>query len=230
VRASRVTITLRLLLVGLSDYYLHPLGSLIPIPSPLYNISHCYKFIFSVNLFGDHIRRVDHAADVDRAILRQVYVWAEAKSAIYLDGCGYRDAEDFLDPPSGSVEYLVFAGDRPAALLTLIPLVTVRGVYQAGLITNPDASLRKICKLLRGFMGAVFERLADALFIHLPDSPEFSPTRNMARFFDFKQVSTTSFLITKFEYGYEQKRKESHDDAVRDDRLYGRVKVLRHHA
>ncbi len=49
-----------------------------------------------MNLFGDHIRRVDHAADADRAILRQVYVWAEAKSAIYLDGSGYRGAEDFL--------------------------------------------------------------------------------------------------------------------------------------
>jgi hypothetical protein len=106
-----------------------------------------------VNLFGDHIRRVDHTADVDRAILRQVYVWAEAKSAIYLDGSGYRDAEDFLDPPRGSVEYIVFAGDNPAALLTLISLVMVRGVYQVGLITNPQASLRKICKLLRGFMG-----------------------------------------------------------------------------
>jgi hypothetical protein len=85
---------------------------------------------------------VDHTADVDRAILRQVYVWAEAKSAIYLDGCGYRDAEGFLDPPRGSVEYFVFDGDKPAALLTLIPLVTVRGVYQVGLITNPQASLR----------------------------------------------------------------------------------------
>jgi hypothetical protein len=197
---------------------------------PDLNISRCYNFIFSVNPLGDHIRRVDPAADGDRAILRQVYGWALRNPAIYLEGSGYRDAEDFLDPPSGSVEYLVFAGDRPAALLTLIPLVTVRGVYQAGLITNPDASLRKICKLLRGFMGAVFERLADALYIHLPDSPEFSPTRNMARFFDFKQVSTTGFLITKFEYGYAQKRKESHDDAVRDDRLYGRVQVLRHHA
>ena len=60
-----------LLLVGLSDYYLHSLGSLIPTPSPIYNISHCYKFIFSVTLFGDHIRRVDYTADVDRAILRQ---------------------------------------------------------------------------------------------------------------------------------------------------------------
>jgi len=47
---------------------------------------------------------VDHTADVDRAILRQVYFWAEAKSAIYLDGSGYRDAEDFLDPPHGSYE------------------------------------------------------------------------------------------------------------------------------
>ena len=95
-----------------------------------------------MNIFGDHIRRVDHTADVDCAILRQVYVWAEAKSAIYLDGSGCRDAEDFLDPPRGSVEYFVFAGDKPAALLTLIPLVTVRGVYQVGLITNPQASLR----------------------------------------------------------------------------------------
>jgi len=62
-----------LLLVGLSDYYLHSLGPLIPAPSPIYNISHCYKFIYSVNLFRDRIRRVDHTADVDRAILRQVY-------------------------------------------------------------------------------------------------------------------------------------------------------------
>jgi hypothetical protein len=217
-----------LLLVGLSDYCLHPLGSLISPPSPIYNISRCYKFIFSVNLVGDHIRRVDHATDVDRAILRQVYVWAEAKSAIYLDGSGYRDAEDFLDPPPGSVEYFVFAGDKPAALLTLIPLVTVLGVYQVGLITNPQASLRKICKLLRGFMGAVFERLAQSLFVDLPDSPEFSRTRKLAGFFGFEQVSETIFLISK--YGHAKEREKVHDAAYPDDRLRGRVQVLRHHA
>ena len=217
-----------MLLVGLSDYYLHPLGSLIPIPSPIYKISHCYKFIFSVNLFGDRIRRVDHTADVDRAILRQVYVWAEAKSAIYLDGSGYRDAEDFLDPPHGSVEYFVFAGDKPAALLTLIPHVTVRGVYQVGLITNPQASLRKICKLLRGFMGAVFERLAQALFVDLPDSPEFSRTRKLARFFGFEQVSETIFLISR--YGHAKEREKGHVASDRGDRLHGPVQVLRHHA
>jgi hypothetical protein len=181
-----------------------------------------------VNLFGDYIRRVDHAADVDRAILRQVYVWAEAKSAIYLDGSGYRDAEDFLDPPHGSVAYLVFAGDTPVALLTLIPLATVRGVYQVGLITNPQASLRKICKLLQGFMGAVFERLAQALFVDLPDSPEFSRTRKLARFFGFEQVSETIFLISR--YGNAKEREKGHDASDRGDRLHGRVQVLRHHA
>jgi len=171
---------------------------------------------------------VDHAADVDRAILRQVYVWAEAKSAIYLDGSGYRNAEDFLDPPRGSVEYFVFAGDKPAALLTLIPLVTVHGVYQVGLITNPQASLRKICNLLRGFMGAVFERLAQALFVDLPDSPEFSRTRKLARFFGFKQVSGTIFLISKS--GHAKEREKGHDAADQCDRLHGRVQALRHHA
>jgi hypothetical protein len=131
---------------------------------------------------------VDHTADVDRAIIRQVYVWAEAKSAIYLDGSGYSDAEDFLDPPHDSVEYFVFVGDKPVALLALIPLVAVRAVYQVGLITNPQSSLRKICKLLRGFMGAVFERLAQALFVDLPDSPEFPRTRKLAGFFGFECV------------------------------------------
>jgi hypothetical protein len=181
-----------------------------------------------VNLFGDYIRRVDHAADVDRAILRQVYVWAEAKSAIYLGGSGYRDAEDFLDPPLGSVAYLVFAGDTPVALLTLIPLATVRGVYQVGLITNPHASLRKICKLLRGFMGAVFELLAQALFVDLPDSPEFSGTRKLARFFGFEQVSKTIFLISR--YGHAKEREKGHDTSDRGDGLHGGVQVLRHHA
>jgi hypothetical protein len=181
-----------------------------------------------VNLSGDHIRRVDHAADVDRAILRQVYVWARAESAIYLDGSGYRDAEDFLDPPRGSVEYFIFAGDKPAALLTLIPLVTVRGVYQVGLITNPQASLRKICKLLRRFMGTVFELLAQALFVDLPDSPEFSRTRKLARFFGFDQVSKTIFLISK--YGHATEREKGYDAADSDNRLHGRVQVLRHHA
>ena len=181
-----------------------------------------------MNLHGDHIRRVDHAADVDRAILRQVYVWAEAKSAIYLDGSGYRNAEDFLDPPLGSVAYLIFAGDTPVALLTLIPLATVRGVYQVGLITNPQGSLRKICKLLRGIMGAVFELLAQALFVDLPDSPEFSRTRKLARFFGFEQVSKTIFLISR--YGHAKEREKGHDASDRGDRLHGRVQVLRHHA
>jgi len=171
---------------------------------------------------------VDNAADVDRAILRQVYVWAQAKSAIYLDGSGYRDAEDFLDPPHGSVEYFVFAGGKPAALLTLIPLTTVRGAYQVGLITNPQASLRKICKLLRGFMVVVFERLAHALYVDLPGSPEFSRTRKLARFFGFEQVLETIFLISK--YGHAKEREKGHDAAERGDRLHGRVQVLRHHA
>ncbi|HKQ93782.1 MAG TPA: hypothetical protein VJZ77_24190 [Blastocatellia bacterium] len=181
-----------------------------------------------MNLLGDHIRRVDRAADVDCAILRQVYVWAEAKSAIYLDGSGFRDALDFLDPPRGSVEYLVFAGATPVALLTLIPLATVRGVYQVGLITNPQGSLRKICKLLRGFRGAVFELLAQALFVDLPASPEFSRTRKLARFFGFEQVSETIFLISR--YGNAKEREKGHDASDRGDRLHGRVKVLRHHA
>ena len=181
-----------------------------------------------MNLLGDHIRRVDRAADVDCAILRQVYVWAEAKSAIYLDGFGHRDAEDFLDPPRGSVEYFVFAGDKPAALLTLIPLVTIRGVYQVGLITNPQASLRKICKLLRGFIGTVFERMAHALFVDLPDSKEFSRTRKLARFFGFEQVSGTIFLISK--YGRAKELEKGHDAADLDDRLHGRDQVLRQHA
>ena len=217
-----------MLLVGLSEYYLHSLGSLISPPSPIYKISRYHSFNFSVNLLGDHIRRVNHAADGDRAILRQFYVWAEAKSAIYLDGSGYRDAEDFLDPPRGSVEYIVFAGNKPAAILTLIPLAAVPRVYQVGLITNPQASLRKICKLLKGFMRVVFDRLAQALFVDLPDSPEFSRTRKLARFFGFEQVSGTIFLISK--YGHAKEQEKGYDAVDRDDRLRGRVQVLRHHA
>jgi hypothetical protein len=37
-------------------------------------------------------------------------------------------------------------------------------------------------------MGAVFERLAQALFVDLPDSPEFSRTRKLAGFFGFEYV------------------------------------------
>jgi hypothetical protein len=37
-------------------------------------------------------------------------------------------------------------------------------------------------------MGAVFERLAQALFVDLPDSTEFSRTRKLARFLDFECV------------------------------------------
>jgi len=181
-----------------------------------------------VSLSGDHIRRVDHAADGDRAILRQVYAWALLNPAIYFEGWGYRDAEDFLDPPCGSVEYLVFAGDTPVALLIFIPLATVREVYQVGLITNPDACLRKICKLLKGFMGAVFETIAQALFVDLPDSQEFSRTRKLARFFGFEQVSETILLISK--YGHSQKREKTHNAAAPDDRPQRGVQVLRHHA
>lgn len=173
---------------------------------------------------------MDHAADADRAILRQVYAWAKAEPALYLDGSSYRNAEDFLDPPSGSVEYLVFAGDRPVALLTFIPLATVRGVYQVGLIKNPGANLRKICKLLREFMGAVIGVMAQALFVELPARAEFSPTRKLASFFGFKQVSATTFLITMSEYGHAQKRENIRDAAERGDRLQGRIRVLGHHA
>jgi hypothetical protein len=172
---------------------------------------------------GDYISPLNHADEGDRDLLRQVYRWAEANPALYLDGGGYRDAEDFLDPPGGSVEYLVFAGDRPAALLTLIPLATVPTVYQVGLITNPDASLRKICKLLRSFMGSVFETTAQALFVDLPGSPEFSRTRKLAGFFGFKQVSATTFLITRGEYGHTKKTRAA-ETAERDQRP-GRVHV-----
>jgi hypothetical protein len=179
-----------------------------------------------VNRAGDYVSRLNHADEGDRDLLRQVYRWAEASPAIYLEGGGYRDAEDFLDPPLGSVEYIVFADDRPVALVTLIPLATVRRVYQVGLITNPEASLRKICKLLRGFMGAVFEAMAQALFVELPDSLEFAPTRKLARFFDFKQTSDTIFLIVKSEYG-NTKRPEADADADLDDQLRGGLPVLR---
>ena len=164
---------------------------------------------------GDYVSRLNHADEGDRDLLRLVYRWAEANRAIYLDGTSYRDAEDFLDPPRGSVEYMVFAGDAPAALVTLMPLATVRKVYQVGLITNPDASLRKICKLLRGFMGAVFEAMAQALFVDLPARAEFSKTRKLARFFGFRPVSSTIFLIVKGEYGIT--RPETDPATERDD-------------
>jgi hypothetical protein len=183
-----------------------------------------------MNLSGDHIRRVDHTADRDLAILRQVYGWAKAAPAIYLDSSGYRDAEDFLSPPEGSVEYLVFVDDVPVAFVTLIPMWTVRRVYQVGLITNPGVGLRKSCKLLRGFMGPVFGAIAEALFVALPDSPEFSRTRKLAGYFGFKQVSATTFLLLKSEYGNAQKREEADANAERDGRRQQDVQVLRHHA
>jgi hypothetical protein len=176
-----------------------------------------------MSLSGDYICRLNHADEGDRDLLRLVYRWAEANPAIYLEGSGYRDAEDFLDPPRGSVEHLVFAGDRPVALLTFIPLMTVPKVYQVGLITNPDASLRKICKLLRGFMGAVFEAMAQALFVDLPARAEFSKTRKLARFFGFEQVSETIFLISK--YGHAQ-RSQANSDAELDHQFPGRFHVL----
>jgi hypothetical protein len=169
--------------------------------------------------------RVNHADEGDRDLLRQVYAWAEANPAIYLEGSGYRDAESFLDPPIGSVEFIAFADDRPVALVTLIPLATVPRVYQVGLITNPEASLRKICKLLREFMGTVFEAMAQALFVDLPDSPEFSKTRRLASFFGFKQTSDTIFLQTRTDHGNTQ-RPEADADAELNNDLPGRVHVL----
>jgi hypothetical protein len=151
----------------------------------------------------DYVRGVDHSDEADRAILRQVYAWAEASPAIYLEGNGYRDAEDFVDPPDGSIEFIVFVNDRPAALLTLMPLVVIRKTWQAGLITNPDASLRKICKELRDFMPVVYTT-ADTLFVDLPNSPEFEKTRKLARFFGLERVSDKCFLLTK--RAYEQKK------------------------
>jgi hypothetical protein len=149
------------------------------------------------------VRRIDHCSEADRELLRQVYSWAEANPALYLHDSGYRDAEDFLDPPARSLEYVVIAAGEPAALLTFIPLATVRNVYQVGLITNPQASLRKICKLLIGFMGAFLDTVAQALFVELPDSPTFLRTRKLTSFLGFEQVSPTIFLITK--YGHAQK-------------------------
>jgi hypothetical protein len=180
-----------------------------------------------VKLSGNKVRRLNHSDEGDRDLLRQVYRWAEATPAIYLDGGGYKNAEDFLDPPRDSFEYIVFVAGEPAALLTFIPLVTVRKVYQVGLITNPDASLLNICKLLRGFMGAVFETMSpQALFVDLPDSPEFLRTRKLARFFGFKQFSATTFLIVKSEYG-NTKRPQADDNPDRDDQLPGLLSVLR---
>jgi ABC-type amino acid transport substrate-binding protein len=172
---------------------------------------------------GDLVRRLNHADEGDCDLLRQVYAWAEANRPIYIEGTSYRDAEDFLDPPSGSVEYIVYADGRPVALLTFMPLATARRVYQVGLITNPDASLRKICKLLKGFMVAVFDAMAQALYVDLPDSIRFWKTRKLAKFFGFRQISTTIFLITKSEYGIT--RPKTNADAERFDQLPGGVHV-----
>jgi hypothetical protein len=152
-------------------------------------------------LRGDYVRRVDHTEEGDRALLRRVFLWAACAPALYLDGGGYHSVEDFLAPPLNSFEYFVFIDDRPAALLTLMRLGSYRKVYQVGLITDPDASLRKICKLLLGFMGAVFEVIADALFVDLPDSPDFAATRKLARFFGLAPVSQTNFILFKSQYG-----------------------------
>ena len=77
-------------------------------------------------------------------------------------------------------------------------------------------------------MGPVFELLAQALFVDLPDSTEFSRTRKLARFFGFEQVSGTIFLISK--YGRAKEREKVHDAADLDDRLHRRDQVLRQHA
>jgi hypothetical protein len=158
----------------------------------------------TADLQGDYVRRVDHTDEVDRVILRQVYRWAARDPAIYLEGSGYKSDEDFLNPPSCSLEYFVFIDDRPAALVTLIRLGTFRKVYQVGLVTDPDASLRKICRLLRGFMGRVYEVMADALFVETPDRPEYAPTRKLAAFFGFTPISKTAFILQKVDHGITQ--------------------------
>lgn len=171
----------------------------------------------------NHVRRVDHADEGDRAALRQAYDWARRSPALYLDGSGYRDAEDFTHAPDGAVEYFVTACGKPVALLTLIPVLAIGRVYQVGLITNPGASLRKICEILRGFQRVVFERLADALFVELPDSPAFSSTRNLARSFGLRQVSATEFLLSKSDYG---RLEERADAAAEEIRAAGGVRAL----
>lgn len=161
-------------------------------------------------------------AQLEQDVIYQQFnnVPPETPPTHYLEGSGYRDAESFLDPPIDSVEYIAFIDHRPAALITLIQLATVPRVYQAGLITNPEASLRKICKLLQEFMGAVFDAMAQALFVDFPDSPEFSKTRKLARFFGLKQTSDTIFLQTRTDHG-NTKRPEA--DAELDDQLPRRV-------
>lgn len=171
----------------------------------------------------NHVRRVDHADEGDRAILRQVYEWARRNPALYLDGSGYRDAEDFLEPPRSACEYFIFATGEPVALLSLIPHLAIGKVYQVALITDPGASLRKICKLLRVFQSVVFERLADALFVELPDSPEFLATRKLARFFGLRQISATEFLLLKSDYG---RPEEKGSDVAVGGRDGGGVRAL----
>jgi hypothetical protein len=153
-----------------------------------------------VNLSGDKVRRLNHADEGDRDLLRHVYEWAKAKPALYIDGKGYRDVEQFIEKPENAVEYFVFAGGKMVALLTLTRHAPFRDIFDVGLITDPGANLFTTLKLLKEFMACVFETMAEALYVQLPPRAEFSATKRLARFFGFQQVSENSFLIFKSDY------------------------------
>lgn len=158
--------------------------------------------------------RVNHDAEADRNLLRQVYEWAKANPSLYLDGKGVRDVEHFIEKPDDAIEYFIFANGRAVALLTLTRHEPYNGVFDVGLITDPDANLFTICKLLKGFMACVFEAMAFALYVQLPPRPEFLATKRLARFFGFRQVSENSFVIFKSDYVAQNQNRTKADDQL----------------
>lgn len=138
------------------------------------------------------IRQVDYTAD--RALLAEVYAWAEANRAAYLDGTSYRSFDDFLTPPEHSTEMLVFLGDQLAALLTFIRLPMAAEIYRVGLISNPGASKRHLFTLLQQFKPQVFAH-AQALIVSL--SCEMRAACKLARKFGFSPLNQTDLILFK---------------------------------
>jgi hypothetical protein len=153
-----------------------------------------------VILSDNKVRRVNHADEGDRELLRQVYEWAKARPDLYIDGKGYRNADHFIEKPGDAIEYFVIAGGKLVALLTLTRHEPYRDIFDVGLITDPGANLFTILKLLKEFMAFVFETMAEALYVQLPPRAEFQATRRLAQLFGFQPVSENSFLIFKSDY------------------------------
>lgn len=137
--------------------------------------------------------QVRHDDVFHRVRLAEIYRWAQARPDAYLEGSGYESREDFYQSPQNATEFFVEISARPVALLTFLPLTA--GEYRIGLITAPNAPVRRLVKLL----GIAREELRASgvrvLWVRLPGADCYDGARKLAAKIGFTRLNEADWKL-----------------------------------